>query len=71
VTDNSTLLAADRTTHAKIVAISLAASAAIGLAGLMARSPDADANARVQIAGPAMKAGKPVAVSYSGATVIR
>ena len=68
--NNSTLPAADRTTHAKIVAISLAASVAVGLVGTMARSP-ADTNARIQAAGPAVKAGKPVAVSHNGMIVTR
>jgi hypothetical protein len=64
--DNTTLLAADRTTHAKIVAISLAASVAVGLVSMMARSPDVDMSAA-----PAMKAGKPVAVSHNNVTAIR
>lgn len=69
--DTSTLVAADRATHARIVAVSCAASVAVLLVGLMARTPAADAGARVQVAGPAMKAGKPVAVSHSGMTVVR
>jgi hypothetical protein len=71
MTNNSTLSAADRTTHAKIVAISLAASVAVGLVGTMARSPAADTNARIQAAGPAVKAGKPVALSHHGMIVMR
>jgi hypothetical protein len=69
--NNSTLFAADRTTHAKIVAISVAASVAVGLVGMMAHSPAADTSARVQAAGPALKAGKPIAVSHSDLTAIR
>jgi hypothetical protein len=70
--NNSVLLGADRTTHAKIVAISLAASAAVLLVGTMARPPAVlDANARIQVAGPAMQAGKPVAVTRSDTTAIR
>jgi hypothetical protein len=69
--NNSILSAADRTTHAKIVALSLAASIAAGLVGMMARNPAADVNAHIQTAGPAVKAGKPVAVSHSGMTAIR
>jgi hypothetical protein len=64
--DHSTMLFADRATHAKIVAISLAASVAIGLAGMTARSPDMDRNA-----GPVVKAGKPLTVTHSGLTAIR
>ena len=62
--DSSTLPAADRTTHAKIIALSLAASLTAGLVGMMAHSPSADT-------GPAIKAGKPVTVSHSGMTAIR
>jgi hypothetical protein len=64
--DHSTMLAADRTTHAKIVAIWLAASAAVGLVCTMARGPDVDMNAA-----PAVKAGKPVAVSHNDVTAVR
>ncbi len=64
--DHSNMLAADRTTHVKIVAISLAASVVIGLASMMARSPDMDRNG-----GPVVKAGKPVAVSRNDVTTIR
>jgi hypothetical protein len=67
--NNATIPAADRTTHAKIVALALAASVAVGLVGIMARGPDVDAH--VQATGPAVKAGKPVAVSHSAVTVIR
>jgi hypothetical protein len=69
--NNSILPAADHTTHAKIVAVALAASVAVGLVGIMARSPAADTNAHIQAAGPALKASKPVVVSYSDMTAIR
>jgi hypothetical protein len=69
--DTSTILAADRTTHVKIVAISCAASVAVLLVGMTARTPTVDANARIQVAGPAVKAGKPVAVSHNNVTMIR
>jgi hypothetical protein len=69
--NNSTIFAADRTTHVKIVAISLAASVAVLLVvGMMARNTPA-ADTRIQVASPAVKAGKPVAVSHSDAIVIR
>jgi hypothetical protein len=69
---NSTIVDADRATHLKIVAISVAASVAVLLVGMTARNtPAADATARIQVAGPAVKAGKPVAVSHSETTVIR
>jgi hypothetical protein len=69
--NNSTIVGADRTTHLKIVGISLAASMAVLLVGMMARNTTADTGARIQVAGPAVKAGKPVAVSHSDATLIR
>jgi hypothetical protein len=68
--NNSTIVGADRTTHLKIVGISLAASMAVLLVGIMARNTTAD-TARIQVAGPAVKVGKPVAVSDSDATLIR
>jgi hypothetical protein len=69
--DNSTIPAADRATHAKIVALALAASVAVGLVGMMARGPAVDVNTHIQAAGPAVKAGKPVVVSHSDGTAIR
>jgi hypothetical protein len=73
VMNNSTIVGADRTTHVKIVAISLAASVAVLLVGMMARNTTAvdTPAARIQVAGPAVKVGKPVAVSHSDTTVIR
>ena len=72
VMNNSTIFAADRTTHVKIVAISFAASIAVLLVGLTARNTTAtDNTARMQVAGPAIKVGKPVAVSHSDMIVIR
>jgi hypothetical protein len=70
--NNSTIFAADRATHVKIVAISLAASLAVLLVGMTARNPTAaTATARIQVAGPAVKVGKPVAVSHSDMIVVR
>jgi len=72
VINNSTIFAADRTTHVKIVVISLVASIAILLVGIMARNTSAaDTTARIQVAGPAVKVGKPVAISHINTTVIR
>ncbi len=70
--NNSTIFAADRNTHVKIVAISLVASIAVLLVGMTARNTTAaDSTARIHAAGPAIKAGKPIAVSHIDATVIR
>jgi len=69
---NSTIFAADRATHLKIVGISLVASVAVLLIGMTARNTTAaDTSARIQVAGPVFKAGKPVAMSHSDMTVIR
>ncbi len=70
--NNTTIFAADRTTHVKIVAISLAASVAVLLVGMTARNAAVtDTTARIQVAGPAIKAGKPVTVSHGDTIVIR
>jgi hypothetical protein len=70
--DNSTIAAADRTTHAKIGAIALAASIAVVLVGMAARTPfPGDTDGRIQAVGPVMKAGKPAAISRSDVTAIR
>ncbi len=70
---NSTIIAADRNTHLKILAISVVASIAVLLVGMTARNTTtaADSTARIHAAGPAIKAGKPIAVSHIDATVIR
>jgi CheY-specific phosphatase CheX len=67
---NSTISTADRSTHLKIVAVSLVASIAVLLVGMTARNA-AVTDTRIQIAGPVVKAGKPVAISHSDVTVIR
>jgi hypothetical protein len=75
--NNATIFAADRTTHLKIVVIALMASIAVLLVGITARNTTAagttaaGTSARIQVAGPAVKAGKPVAISHNDATAIR
>ena len=70
--NNSTIFTADRITHVKIVLLSLAASIAILLVAMAARNTTAsDTTGRIQVAGPPVKAGKPVAISHSDTTVIR
>jgi hypothetical protein len=70
--NNSTIFTADRTTHMKIVVISLVASIAIVVVGIAARTTaPADATARIQTAGPAVKAGKPIAITHSDTSAIR
>ncbi len=70
--NNATILTADRTTHIKIVVVSLVASILILLAGIAARTDArSDTTARIQTAGPAVKAGKPITVSRTETSAIR
>jgi hypothetical protein len=63
---NHSIHSADRSTHLKIVAIALAAGIAVAGFGISARtSSDYTQTARV------IKAGKPVAVTNSGTSVVR
>jgi hypothetical protein len=67
--NNSTIFA-DRKTHFKILAVAGAASIAVLLVGMTARSTTGVDNP-IHVAGPPLKAGKPIAVSHSETTVIR
>jgi hypothetical protein len=70
--NNSTIFTADRTTHMKIVAVSLVASIAILVVGIAAhKTTSPDTTARIQTAGPAVKAGKPIAITHSNSSTIR
>jgi len=70
--NNSTIFTADRTTHLKIVAVSLVASIAVLMVAISARNTTvADTAARIQTAGPAIKAGKPIAMTRSDVSEIR
>jgi ABC-type proline/glycine betaine transport system permease subunit len=71
--NNSTIFTADRTTHLKIVVVSLVASIAIIVVGIAAsrNTTTADTTARIQTAGPAVKAGKPIAITHSDTSTIR
>ncbi len=61
---NHSLVTADRTTHLKIVAVSLVAAIAVILVGMTARITDTgNASANLQAHGPVVKAGKPAAVT--------
>jgi hypothetical protein len=68
---NSTIFTADRNTHLKIVVVSLVASIAVLVVGIAARPTPVDTTARIQTAGPALKAGKPIAVTNSDAVTVR
>lgn len=69
--NNSTIFTADRTTHLKIVVMSLVASILVIGVGVAARTTVSDTTARVQTAGPVLKAGKPIAVTNSGNVQVR
>jgi hypothetical protein len=68
---NHSLVTADRTTHLKIVAVSLVAAIAVILVGVTARVTDTgSASANLQAHGPVVKAGKPAAVTVrEGSTI--
>lgn len=70
--NNSTIFTADRTTHLKVVVVSLLLSIAVLVVGVAARNTTAaDSTARIQTAGPVLKVGKPIAISHSDAIAIR
>jgi len=61
---NHSLVTADRTTHLKIVAVSLVAAIAVILVGITARiSEPGSASAKLESHGPVLKAGKPATVT--------
>ena len=70
VMNNSTIFAADRKTHLKILGVAVAASVAVLLVGMTARNTTAVDNS-IHAAGPPVKAGKAIAVSHIETTVVR
>lgn len=68
---NHSLVTADRTTHLKIVAVSLVAAIAVILVGITARVADTGATAKLEAHGPVLKAGKPAAVTARDGTSIQ
>ncbi len=65
---NHSIYSADRTTHLKIVVVALVAGIAVAGFGISARTSSDDSftqTARI------IKAGKPVAITSSGASVVR
>lgn len=69
--NNATIFTADQTTHLKIVVVSLIASILVIGIGIAARPAITDSPARIQTAGPAVKAGKPMTVTNSSAIQVR
>ena len=68
---NHSLVTADRTTHLKIVAVSLVAAIAVILVGVTARITDTGTSAKLEANGPVLKAGKPATVTSRDATAIQ
>jgi hypothetical protein len=63
---NHSIHSADRSTHLKIVVVALVAGIAVAAFGISART-NSDYNQTAHV----VKAGKPVAVTSSGASVVR
>ena len=68
---NHSLVTADRTTHLKIVAVSLVAAIAVILVGITARVSETGASANLQAHGPIVKAVKPTAVTARDGTAVQ
>jgi hypothetical protein len=70
---NHSLVTADRTTHLKIVAVSLVAAIAVIVVGITARVADESGapSANLQAHGPVIKASKPTAVTAAEGTAVR
>ena len=65
---NHSIYSADRSTHVKVVAVALVAGIAVATVGLSARLSSDDGYAQTA---RVIKAGKPVTVTSSEASVIR
>jgi hypothetical protein len=68
--NNSTIFTADRTTHLKIVVLSLVASIAVMVVGITTHVASSDTSTRMA-SGPPIKAGRPIAITNSGMTTVR
>jgi hypothetical protein len=69
--NNYTLKTADRLTHLKIVAVSLAAGILVVGVGIAARPDLPDMSTRLESRAPVLKAGNPVVWSQSDRVTIR
>jgi hypothetical protein len=69
---NHSIITADRTTHLKIVAVSLVAAIAVILVGITARISDTGtASAKLEAHGPVLKAGKNSVVTFRDGSSIQ
>jgi hypothetical protein len=64
---NHSIYSADRSTHLKIVVVALVAGIAVAGIGISARTSDESYTQTARV----IKAGKPVAITSSGASVVR
>ena len=64
---NHSIYSADRTTHLKIVVVALVAGTLVAGFGISTRATSSDDVQTARV----MKAGKPVAITSSGASVVR
>ena len=64
---NHSIYSADRMTHLKIVVVALMAGILVAGIGISTRATSGDSTQTANV----MKAGKPVAVTSSGASVVR
>jgi hypothetical protein len=68
--NNSSIFTADRTTHLKIVVVSLIASIVVVAVGITARQAGPE-TASIQASAPIVKAGKPVMATTGAGSTIR
>ena len=64
---NHSIYSADRTTHLKVVVVALVAGILVAGFGISTRNTTSDDAQTANV----MKAGKPVAITSSGASVVR
>ena len=64
---NHSIYSADRSTHLKIVVVALVAGIAVAAFGISARTNSDEYTQTAHV----MKAGKPVAITSSGASMVR
>ncbi len=67
---NHSIYSADRSTHLKIVVVALVAGIAVAGFGISARTSSDDGYAQAS-ASRIIKAGKPVAITTSGTSLVR
>lgn len=71
MSNNFSMVTADRTTHLKIVVVSLIAGIAVVAVGIAARPNLPDMSTQLEARAPVLKTGKPVVWTSSEQTTIR